>query len=414
VETSVGLWIMPEKTSWTGSVWGTNRGSLIAEMTRDGTHVEGKILLFEPGFGQTNVRLTAEWNDANKIAGKLDQFTANLAVAAFLPQTGVMEGIFDPEEGLIHGEWKTDAGTIGKFVLVKVEGQLQMPQSAQPLAPQPQPTQAQPPPPQQPQSGAAQPSQPPPALVTITKVLGSYRLDAQALRSLAELVKDGTNIPTAIVNGAVAGREFIHIGVASLLADHSVPDVIYDVRVVANEPIVHAGNNTVVVTLKRHEPNTLYVSGYDRVWVEGKAAQLEAFLQHHESKATHILRSYGSNLNGIIFLAMLAFLPSVPSLGDRLKVIGYVFILLTALKYSWRLAANTKVFLREPKFAWYQKNAGWLLVLLEVALSAWIAYLVQQYLRPAQDVKPQAPASSQTPSDVKPQLPVSSPPPPKN
>jgi len=183
-----------------------------------------------------------------------------------------------------------------------------------------------------------------------------------------------------VINAALAGREFIHIGVDSLLADHSVPAVIYDVRVAANEPAVHAGNNTVVITLKRHEPNTLYVSGYDRVWVEGKAAQIENFLRHHESKATHILRRYGSHLNSIIFLAMLAFLPSIPSVRNRLEVVVYVFILLTTLLYSWRLAANTKVFLREPKFAWYQKNAGWLLVLLEVALSAWIGYLVEKYL----------------------------------
>jgi hypothetical protein len=362
---------MPETSSWTGSVWGTNRGSVIAEMTRDGNRVEGKILLFEPGFGQTRVRLIGEWNEANRIAGKLDQFTANLAVAAFLPQAGEMKGAFDPQEGLIRGEWKTDAGTIGKFVLVKVDGQLQIPELVQ----QPQVVHGQPP---QPQS--AQPAQPPPALVTVTKVLGSYRLDERALRSLAELTKSGTNVAIPAINAALAGREFIHIGVDSLLADASIPAVIYDLRIAANEPVVHAGNNTVVVTLKRHEPNTLYISGYDRVWVEGKAAQIENFLRHHESKATHILRRYGSYLNSIIFLAMLAFLPSVPSLRDRLEVVLYVFILLTALLYSWRLAANTKVFLREPKFAWYQKNSGWLLVLLEVALSAWIAYLVQKYL----------------------------------
>ncbi len=366
---------MPETTSWTGSFWGTNRGSILAQLTREGNRVQGKILLFEPGFGQTLVRLTGDWNETNRIVGALDQFTANLVIAAFLPQSGTMEGIFTPEEGLIRGEWKTDAGTIGKFVLVKVDTQLQIPDFNQLQTNQAQV--------QQPaQPVATQPSQPPPALVTVTKVLGSYRIDERGLRDLAELVKEGTSILVPVINAAVAGREFIHIGVDSLLADHSVPAVIHDVRVAANEPVIHTGNKTVLVTLTRHQPNTLYVSGYDRVWVEGKAAQLEGFLKHHESKATYILRRYGSFLNSIIFLAMLAFLPSVPLLRNRLEVVGYVFILLTTLLYSWRLAVNTKVFLREPKFAWYQKNAGWLLVLLEVALSGWIAYLVQKYLHP--------------------------------
>lgn len=366
---------MPEKTNWTGSFWGTNGGNIIAQLTREGNHVQGTCQLFEPGFGQTQLRLTGEWTAANTIAGKLDQFTADLAVAADLPKSGELTGTFDPEESLINGVWKTDAGMHGKLVLVKTDAELHI----SPLGPS-QAIQQQPQPPAP--VALSQTPQPQPALITVTKVLGSYRLDEQGIRSLAQLVRDGTNVPTPAINAGVAGREFIHIGVENLLADPSIPAVIYDLRIAANEPIVKMGNNTVVVTLKRNDPNTLYVSGYDRVWVEGKAAQIENFLQHHESKAAHILRRYGSNLNGIIFLVMLAFLPSVPSLRERLEVIAYVFMLLLTLFYSWRLAANTKVFLREPKVVWYQRNAGWLLVLFEVGLSGWIAYLVQKYVHP--------------------------------
>jgi hypothetical protein len=50
------------------------------------------------------------------------------------------------------------------------------------------------------------------------------------------------------------------------------------------------------------------------------------------------------------------------------------------LMYSWRLATNTKVFLREAKFTWYEKNGGWLLVLLEVGLSAWVGYLIHRFI----------------------------------
>jgi hypothetical protein len=118
---------MPETTSWTGTVWGTNRGNVLAEITKDENRFEAKLLVFEPGFGQTWLRLIGQWDDANKLTGQLDRFAANLAVAAFLPQSGVMEGTFDPNEGLIHGEWKTDAGTVGKFLLAQVQGQLQIP-----------------------------------------------------------------------------------------------------------------------------------------------------------------------------------------------------------------------------------------------------------------------------------------------
>lgn len=141
-----------------------------------------------------------------------------------------------------------------------------------------------------------------------------------------------------------------------------------------------AGTNTAVLNLKKGDANTLFVSGYDQIWVEGKAAEAREFLDEHQSKATYILRNYGQTLNSLIFLAMLALLPSISSLRHRVIVVAFVFALLLLLMYSWRLAANTKVFLREAKFAWYKRNAGWLLVLLEVGLTAWVGYLIQRFI----------------------------------
>ena len=67
-------------------------------------------------------------------------------------------------------------------------------------------------------------------------------------------------------------------------------------------------------------------------------------------------------------------------LRHRGIVVAFVFALLLMLMYSWRLAANTKIFLREAKSAWYEKNAGWLLVLLEVGLGVWVGYLIQRFM----------------------------------
>src|SRR5882724_3125921 len=225
---------MPEITSWIGTTWGTNRGSILAELTLDGTQLTGKIQLLEPGVGQTHLKLEGQWTPDHKIHAKLSDFVGTYPVAVFLPQSGEMNAAFDPSENLIHGEWKTDAGTLGKFVLANTSVPITMPQNPAPAiaAPLPQPARIQ---------------TPPPALVTLTRVLTSYRLDASALRSLSELVRQDTSIPLSVINGATEGREFIHIGMDSLLADHSLPDVIYEVRVAANEPAVQSGNSTVVV-----------------------------------------------------------------------------------------------------------------------------------------------------------------------
>ena len=135
-----------------------------------------------------------------------------------------------------------------------------------------------------------------------------------------------------------------------------------------------------ILNLKQNDPSILFVSGDDKVWVEGKAAQIKEFLDYHESKVTHILRNYGGVLNSIIFLAMLALLPSIQYLRQRVIVVVVAFMLLMSLMYSWRLQANTKIFLREAKSTWYQKNSGTLLVLLEVALTALVAYLIHRFI----------------------------------
>ncbi len=200
------------------------------------------------------------------------------------------------------------------------------------------------------------------------------------MRRLVDLMKRGTNVGMPAINASHRGSEHIHIGMDNLLADPSVPAVVYNLIISASEPIVKAGTNTVVLNLKKGDANTLFVSGYDRIWVEGKAAEVKEFLDEHQTKATYILRNYGQTLNLLVFLAMLALLPSIPSLRHRGIVVVFVFALLLLLMYSWRLAANTKVFLREAKSVWYEKNAGWLLVLLEVGLTAWVAYLIQRFM----------------------------------
>ncbi len=366
---------MTDVLNWNGSAWGaTNKGTVFMEMMRTGNHIEGRLCLVEPGLGQLNALFVGEWSADKKISATLNQFTGAYSVPVTLPQIGRIEGTFDSNEGVMNGTWSTDAQTAGKFLLVKMEGQQQIVQK-EPAGP----------------AGGTRPVIMPtapvtqanaviPPLITKTVVLGSYRLDEQAVRRLVDLMKRGTNVVTPAINASHKGSEYIHIGVDNMLADPSVPAVVYNLIVSANEPIVKAGTNTVVLNLKKADPNTLFVSGYDRIWVEGKAAEVKQFLDEHQTKAAYILRNYGQTLNSLIFLALLAFLPSIPSLRHRVIVVGCVFALLLLLMYSWRLAANTKIFLRGAKSAWYEKNAGWLLVLLEVGLSALVVYLVQRFM----------------------------------
>ncbi len=351
---------MSDKTNWNGVAWGTSNGSIAAEMDRDGTRVTGDFVFSEPGIGQTKARIEGEWAADNRITAALNQFTSEQSVQLVLPQSGTMNGVFNPDENIIQGTWATELGTHGNFTLVKV--------AAQPV--------------QVPSGTASAATSASPALYSKTVILESCRLDEPSLRRLVEVVRSNTNVPTAVINAVDEGREFIHLGVESLIADPNVPSVVFSLIISANEPVINAGTRTVTLALKKDDPSTLFLSGYDRIWVEGQAAQIVSFLKNHESKAAGFIRRRGQILNSIIFLMMLGFLPSIPSLTDRFKVVGTTFLLLISLLYSWGLAKNTKVFLREPKIAWYERHSGWLLTLIEIALTGLIAYMIQKYVLP--------------------------------
>jgi hypothetical protein len=369
---------MPDTTYWNGTVWGTNVGTATAELSRDGNTVEGNVRLVEPGLGYIEAHAAGQWN-GNALTLDLSLFTSHYSVPLVLPTSGRLEGTYDEAQQIIQGTWQTDVGTNGHCLLAKTAALAQPPVN----------------------QGAVQPPSVvpavPAALVNKTVILRSCRLDKDALSDLAELVTNGTNVRLPAVNAGVGTRHFIHIGVDSLLNDPSVPAVVYDLFITVSEQASNAGNRSVAVSLKQNEWNTLVVTGYDRVWVEGKAAQIESFLQNHESKTTHFLRKYGSNVNTVVFLAMLALLPSIPYLEQRLRVVGAVFVLLLLLAQSWRLA-NTKVFLKEPKVTWYERHSGFLLVLLEVALAGFIAVLIARYVRPAETTPVPVPPPSNVPA----------------
>ena len=274
---------MSDQTNWNGSVWGsTTKGTIIAEIIRQGDRIQGKITLFEPGLGQLHALLCGEWSVANSVTATLHQFTGSYNIPVTLPQTGKMEGTFDPTENVITGQWSTGAGTAGKFLLVKME-------SPQPMLTAPSGSPSLPP-----SSPSSETTAPIPPLVTKTLVLGSYRLDERAIRRLSDIVKNGTNVVQPAINASHAGSEHIHIGIDNLLADAAVAAVVYNMIISASEPSVKAGTSTVTLNLKKSNPSTLFVSGYNQVWVEGKAAQVTAFLEEYESRATYILRKYGS------------------------------------------------------------------------------------------------------------------------
>lgn len=348
---------------WAGTIWGTNNGTAIAviQETSEGK-IAGRYLIIEAGVGKTQAELTGTLGRDGSIEAVLRGFKSPSDL--ILPEKGEMAGHFDSDKGVIEGEWSTDLGSAGRFVLLPSPTE----SDAAGIIPEAAPP-------------AGDGGKKPPALITKTRILGSYRLGQDDVRRLAELVAGGTKVPEPAFNATSDGRSFIHIGFEGLLSDPSVPAIVYELLISANEPVTNVGTKTVTVTFKPNEPNTLFVSDYDRTWVEGKAAEIEIFLQKRESRVAKFLKKYGPNVNSLIFLAMLVFLPSVESILERSYIVLATFALLLSLFYSWNLAVNSKVFLRETKLAWYKKHENLWVTGLNVVLTGFIAWLIATYVQ---------------------------------
>lgn len=349
--------------NWLGTVWGSNTAVLTAVLRESDGRITGELVFAEPGVGQYKANLAAAIVDANRFSGGLDSFTSQLDVT--LPHTGTVAAFWNTAENTIEGDWQTDAGNSGKFALIKVRNQIAAAGST-PLAPlqaSPAPT-------------------PTPPLVTKTLSLGSYRLDQEDLRRLVDIVRAGTNIAQPVLNATSDRKSFIHVGLDSLLADSNTPDVIYDLVISVNEPVAQRGTRSINVSFKKHAENLLFVSGYDRTWVEGKAAEIIQLLTGWESKTARLLRKYGPYVNSIIFLLLLAFLPSVRRIGQRLGIVALTVLLLFVLLQSWRTAVNSKIYVRAPKLSWYQRHANLGVTVAGAILSGLIAWLIAKYVHP--------------------------------
>jgi hypothetical protein len=363
---------MQGRTYWNGTIWGTNAGPILVELERNGQRLSGSFLLIEPALGATRAKIEGIWKESDEFEAALEQFTGDFSVPVQLPKDGYIEGKLDASKSVIEGKWKTASGTNGKFVMAlgpKIDPQLPIQQVSATQAISPSKDQV----------SSQSPNGP---LVTTTLNLSSVRLDKVGLTNLAEVIKEGTAVDNPTINATHRGREYIHTSVSSLLQEPALPDSVETVIIAANEPIIGRGFKTVVVRLIKDGQNTIYVSGYDRIWVEGKARQIEVFLKNYQSKTVGFWRKYGANVNGLLFLVLIGILPSIPSLSNRMKVIAVTFLLLVLLRLTWAKSVNTRVFLRGEVIPRHIRYAEYILTPLAVIFSAIVAYLIQRYVHP--------------------------------
>jgi hypothetical protein len=115
--------------------------------------------------------------------------------------------------------------------------------------------------------------------------------------------------------------------------------------------------------------------------VEGKAAQVKNVAARYESRSVGLWRQYGSNLNALIVLTLLALLPSIPSLARRSLVVVLTFVALTLLMLTWKLTLHTRIELYKSRATFIDKHADKIIAIFGLLFTEGTAYLMQKYVR---------------------------------
>ena len=327
-------------------LWGTNNGVLVLDLVQDNHQVFVTVNVSESDGTQFNARLRGAFEN-NSLRLEADNFVGPPDVV--LPETATLVAQLNVEYGYVEGTWSTSIGTTGRIVIFRFL--------------------------------AAQVPPPPFALFSKTIQFGPCRLDQQQIRTITELISQGVTTAPAGFNVMWNGRSAVKSGFDAVTADGNIPSVVNEMVVAVTDTVNNQVRRSVTIAFKKSDTNTIFVSGADNTWVEGKAAETVGFLSRHESRLWRFLKRWGSYLNAVIFLSLLAVLPSVPSMRGRAEVVIAAFLLLLTLQQFWRITPHAKLFVRQTKPGWYELNSGTLWIsAITVILGAVIAYLLNRYL----------------------------------
>ena len=282
---------------WAGRAYGTNTGNLFVTLEGEDASLTGILRLNEPGVGLIlyNIagsfdgnRLTLTGEPKTRIEGMA---LGRLAAAATLTQKGDLEG-----------EWETDIGSAGTFVLF----------------------------PHNRSQGPSLSEQTPDQLHTARHNFGAIGIDREQIIALAEDIQrefmKGQVVVTVVV-GSEQSRFLEDFKTLNFNADRGEL-----VRIFVQEP-EGDGTNKVVSVEFGPQVNWAMTQGASEAWVLGKLEGLKRDLGRFERTYSTNFRRYGIGINQLLLLAAIVFLPSLTGLLNRAILMAGILVLVFFLNW---------------------------------------------------------------------------------
>lgn len=331
---------------WVGRAYGTNTGKLFVKLEGEDSGLEGTLRLNEPGTGLTEytiagsfdgVRLALTGEPVTRIEG---MSFGRLTATATLNQRGGLDG-----------EWETDIGSAGTFVLF---------------------------PPNRPQITDLS-EQTPPQLHTARHGFGAIGIDREQIIALADDIQRDLKGGQVVIT-VVAGSEQSHF-----LEDFKKLNFNANraeaVRIFVQEP-ESDGLNKVISLEFSPQINLAMTQGANEAWVLGKLEKLKRDISRFERTYSTNFKVFGFDITQLLLLAGIVYLPSLTNMLNRaILMVGILLLIFALSSFHNRFFPFAAIYLSQKPKRLFDKVAPSVLSWLIAASAGLVATLLAAYLQ---------------------------------
>ena len=333
---------------WAGGVAGTNTGKVFVRFEGEDAALTGSLHFNDTDLGVVVYSLTGSF-DGEHLAFTGEAQGGGDAHAPLTAQATLNA------KGNLEGQWETDLGTAGVFLLY---------------------------PQQQAQTAEQVSDAPPDQLHTGRHQFGAIQIDRDQITALAEDIQrefKNAKVVVTFVAGTEQSRFLPDFKTLNLNEEKALV-----LKLFASEP-EGTGVNRVISVEFSPQINSAMTQGADEAWVLGMLERLKRSLKPFErSYATNIKR-IGFGFNQVLLLASIVFLPSLVSLWDRaIFMVGILAILFAMNWLHSRYLPMAAIYLRKRPQGFWSRLApnvvSWIIALTAGAAATLLAGYLQGWI----------------------------------
>lgn len=337
---------------WAGQAFGTNTGNLFVKLYGSDESLTGTVHLNDPAFGLTVYRVSGAFDGDNlKLTGQ-PEVEVDEVILGQISASAMLDA-----RGVLNGEWSTDLGSIGTFILYPHDQHETIELD-----------------------GIQEPEQ----LHTARYKFGAVVLDRNQISVLADEMQ--ANFPKSqVVVTVVADTEQTRLLSDFKLSNYSAESANI-IKLYAQQSETN-GINRVSVVEFGPEFNMAMAQGADEAWALGMLEKLKRHIQPLERTYTTNFKKYGVGINQFLLVSAIIFLPSLETLKDRaVLMIGVLSIIFGVNWLHRRFLPHAVIYLKpKPKSAIVAHLASWLIAVTSALAAALLAaYLLQDGQLPSQ------------------------------